>query len=83
MIAASRPLLADTESLGAARRAPIMNRFIVSQQRRDVLQDVIIWSRKEFVSRPRLCRSDGKIMPFRYYCAQFYPEPSDNGSSTP
>ena len=63
-------------------RAPIMNRFIASQQRRDVLQDVIIWSRKKYVSRPRLCRSDGKIMPFRYYCAQFYPDPSDNGSSS-
>ena len=61
-------------------RAPIMNRFISSQQRRDVLQDVIIWSRKNYVTRPRLCRSDGKIMPFRYYCAQFYPDPSDNGS---
>ncbi len=56
-------------------RAPIMNRFIASQQRDDVEQDVVIWRRKQYVSRPRLCRSDGKIMPFRYYCAQFYPDP--------
>jgi len=58
-------------------RAPIMNRFIVSQQRHDVLQDVVIWSRKQYRSRPRLSRSDGKIMPFRRYCAQFYPDPRD------
>ncbi len=58
-------------------RAPIMNRFIASQQYRDVQQDVVIWSRKQFRSRPLLCRSDGEIMPFRCYCAQFYPEPGD------
>ena len=50
-------------------RAPIMNKIMASQQRHDVLQDVVIWSRKQYRSRPRLCRSDGKIMPFRYYCA--------------
>ena len=60
-------------------RAPLMNRFIVTQQRGDVLQDVIIWSRKRYESRPRLCRSDGEIMPFRAYCAQFYPD-SRNGA---
>ena len=27
-------------------RAPIMNKIMASQQRRDVLQDVVIWSRK-------------------------------------
>ena len=54
-------------------RAPIINKFIAAIQHRDVLQDVVIWSRKRFRSRPRLCRSDGEIMPFRTYCAQFYP----------
>ena len=44
-------------------RAPIMNSFIASQQKDDVLQDVVIWSNKQYRSRPRLCRSDGKIMP--------------------
>lgn len=63
-------------------RAPLINKFMASQQKEDVRQDVIIWSRKQYVSRPRLCRSDGKIMPFRYYCAQFYPDPSDNGVSS-
>ena len=58
-------------------RAPIMNKFIVSQQRREVLQDVVIWSRKRYQSRPRLCRSDGEIMAYRRYCAQFYPDPRD------
>ena len=69
--------------LPVALRAPIMNRLMASQQREDVLQDVIIWSNKQYRSRPRLCRSDGKIMPFRYYCAQFYPDPSDSNGLTP
>ena len=60
-------------------RAPLMNRFMVAQQRHDVLQDVVIWSRKQYRSRPRLCASDGKIMPFRHYCAQFYADPCDSG----
>ena len=59
-------------------RAPIMNKFIVSMQYRDVLQDVVIWSRKRYRSRPRLCRSDGEIMPYRAYCAQFYPDAGDS-----
>ena len=53
-------------------RAPLMNRFIASQQERDVRQDVTIWSRKRYRSLPRLSRSDGEIMAFRAYCAQFY-----------
>ncbi len=62
-------------------RAPIMNKFMAAEQRNDVLQDVVIWSRQQHKTRPRLCRSDGKIMPFRYYCAQFYPESSENGAA--
>ena len=64
-------------------RAPIVNRFIAAIQHHDVRQDVVIWSRKRFRSRPRLCRSDGEIMPFRAYCAQFYPDPLDAASPTP
>ena len=64
-------------------RAPIMNRFMVSQQRHDVRQDVAIWRRKQYRSRPSLCRSDGRIMPFRRYCEQFYPDPCDSGGVTP
>ncbi len=62
-------------------RAPIMNRFIAEFQRRDVLKDVVIWSNKQYKPRPRLCRSDGEIMPFRAYCAQFYPDPRDEEGS--
>ena len=61
-------------------RAPIMNKFIAAQQYRDVMQDVGIWRHKRYRSRPRLCRSDGEIMPFRYYCAQFYSDPIDSES---
>ena len=59
-------------------RAPVMNKFMASLQKRDVLQDVAIWSRKQYRSRPRLCRSDGEIMLYRTYCTQFYPEPLDS-----
>ncbi len=58
-------------------RAPLINKFMALQQKEDVLQDVVIWGRKRYTSRPRLCRSDGEIMPFRYYCAQFYPQPGN------
>ena len=58
-------------------RAPLMNRFMASRQRQDVLDDVVIWSRKRYVSPPRLNRSDGEIMAYRAYCAQFYPDPAD------
>ena len=61
-------------------RAPVMNKFIAALQYGDVLQDVVIWKRKRYMSRPRLCRSDGEIMPYRAYCAQFYPDPNDSDS---
>ena len=64
-------------------RAPIVNKFIAAFQHQDVRQDVVIWSRKRFRSRPRLCRSDGEIMPFRAYCAQFYPDPLDTAGARP
>lgn len=58
-------------------RAPVMNRFLAARQMDDVRKDVVIWSRKRYHSRPRLCRSDGEIMAFRSYCAQFYPNLDD------
>ena len=70
-------MIAGLGFLPPGLRAPIMNKFMAAQQKDDVLQDVIIWRHKQYRSRPRLCRSDGKIMPFRYYCAQFYPDPHD------
>ncbi len=62
-------------------RAPIMNKVMAEFQRQDVLKDVVIWSNKQYRPRPRLCRSDGEIMPFRAYCAQFYPDPRDEQAS--
>ena len=56
-----------------------MNRFIAAQQEQDVRQDVIIWGRKRYRSLPRLSRSDGEIMAFRAYCAQFYPDACGSG----
>ena len=76
-------MIAGLGFLPVRLRAPIMNKIMASQQRQDVLQDVVIWSRKQYRSRPRLCRSDGNIMQFRYYCAQFYPDPEDCDNSTP
>ena len=72
-IRSPRRLVGGLGFLPRRLRAPIINKFIVAIQHRDVLQDVVIWSRKRFRSRPRLCRADGEIMPFRTYCAQFYP----------
>ena len=66
--------------LPVGMRAPIMNKFISAMQHQDVLQDVVIWSLKQYRTRPRLCRSDGETMPFRAYCAQFYPASSDSAS---
>ena len=74
--------LAGLEFLPVGMRAPIMNKFTASQQVREVLQDEVIWSRKQYQSRPRLCRSDGEIMTYRKYCAQFYPDSSENGRSS-
>ena len=55
-------------------RHRLMNRILMSQQKRDVLQDVVIWERKQYRSPPRLCRADGPIGKYRRYCRQFYPE---------
>ena len=64
-------------------RARLMNKIILSAQKRDVLQDVVIWGRKQYRSRPRLCQSDGEIGLFRRYCAQFYSDRSESGQEVP
>ncbi|WP_419848705.1 Rieske 2Fe-2S domain-containing protein [Candidatus Poriferisocius sp.] len=56
-------------------RAPIINKIMAAFEKQDVLQDIPIWSTKQYRSRPRLSRADGEIMQFRSYCAQFYPDP--------
>ena len=57
-------------------RQRLMNHILLSQQKRDVLQDVVIWERKRFRSPPRLCQADGPIGKYRRYCQQFYPDPT-------
>ena len=64
--------------LPVALRTRLMNEIILNGQKADVLQDVLIWAKKRYRSRPRLCRSDGEIGPFRRYCRQFYAEVSDS-----
>ena len=59
-------------------RAPVMNRILAAFQLGDVMQDVVIWSRKRYLQRPRLSAADGEIMPFRVYCAQFYPTSAES-----
>ena len=76
-----RRWIAGLGLLPVGLRAPIRNRFIAESQRRDVLKDVFTWRNKKYRSRPRLCRSDGEIMPFRAYCAQFYPGPRNTEGS--
>ena len=58
-------------------RTWVMNKIIIAAQKRDVLSDVVIWDRKQYIPRPRLCSSDGEIGTFRRYCEQFYPEHPD------
>ncbi len=64
-------------------RAPIINKFMAAFEKQDVLQDIPIWSTKQYRSRPRLSRADGEIMQFRSYCAQFYPDPSGEAADGP
>ena len=54
-------------------RHRVMNEILLSQQRRDVQQDVAIWERMRYRQQPRLCRADGPIGAYRRYCRQFYP----------
>ena len=55
-------------------RTRIMSKILIHYQKNDVLQDVVIWDRKQYRPQPALCRSDGEIGKFRHYCKQFYPE---------
>ena len=78
----TRRRISSLGMIPARMRAPLVNNFVAAMQKHDVLQDVVIWSRKRYQSRPRLCRSDGEIMPFRAYCAQFYPDLKDAEAET-
>ena len=59
-------------------RHRLLNIFFIREERRFVLQDVIIWDRKRYRTPPRLSRTDGPIGKYRRYCRQFYP----NSAST-
>ena len=67
-----RPI-AGLRFLPVKLRTTLMNKILISAQKRDVLQDVAIWGRKRHLPDPRLCRSDGAIGKYRRYCRQFYP----------
>ena len=60
--------------LPVSLRHRLMSRLLLSEERRFVMQDVVIWERKRYRSPPRLCRTDGPIGKYRLYCRQFYPE---------
>ncbi len=51
-----------------------LSRFFISRVKHDVRQDVTIWKNKRYQPLPILSRSDGEVMAYRDYCAQFYPE---------
>ena len=67
--------------LPVSLRHRVMNQILLSQQRRDVQQDVVIWERMRYRRQPRLCRADGPIGAYRRYCRQFYPELAVSESS--
>ncbi len=68
-----RPI-AGMRFLPSRLRTRVPNKIIFAFQKRDVLQDVVIWGRKHYQPRPALCRSDGEIGKYRRYCEQFYPD---------
>lgn len=60
-------------------RTETMNKLMLLFQKHDVMQDVEVWSRKRYRSRPSLCASDGEIGLYRRYCRQFYENHRDSG----
>ena len=69
-----RRAIAGLRFLPVGLRTRAMNKIVISMQRKDVLQDIVIWQQKSYRLRPRLCRSDGAIGKYRRYCRQFYPD---------
>ena len=60
--------------LPVSLRHRLLSRIFLSEERRFVLQDVVIWERKQYRVPPRLSRADGPIGKYRRYCRQFYSE---------
>ena len=71
-----RQFIAGLGFLPVKLRHRLMNLFLLSEEKRYVMQDVVIWERKQYRSPPRLCRADGPIGTYRRYCRQFYPDPT-------
>ena len=61
-------------------RHSVMNQILLSQQKRDVQQDVVIWEPLRYRHQPRLCQSDGPVGTYRRYCRQFYPDLAKAGA---
>ncbi|MCY3792807.1 MAG: hypothetical protein OXG51_00355 [Gammaproteobacteria bacterium] len=59
-------------------RLNLMNRLTLRMEAGYVKEDVLIWSRKRYLSHPRLNGADGEILAYRRYCEQFY-EGRDKG----
>jgi len=55
-------------------RTRLMNFFVIRGQKNDVIQDSIIWRRKQYRPRPALSPDDAKVGLYRRYCRQFYPQ---------
>lgn len=55
-------------------RHRLLNPFVLREERRFVLQDVVIWERKKYQAPPRLSQADGPVGKYRQYSRQFYPE---------
>ena len=75
----TRPIV-GLRFLPPALRTETMNKLMLFFQRHDVMQDVEIWSRKRYRSRPSLSRADGEIGLYRRYCRQFYEGQQESGS---
>ncbi len=60
-------------------RTAVLNEFVLSGQRREVMRDIGFWRGKQYRKRPRLCESDGGIALYRSWCRQFYPDARGGG----
>ena len=73
MLRPKRPIV-GLRFLPLQLRNRLMNKILVSGIRNDVLQDVVIWSRKHYLPYPFFDHFDDEIRVYRNYCKQFYPE---------
>ena len=83
LVSAIRPLrrprrrIAGLAFLPVGVRTSLMNKFVLYMQMVFVKQDVVIWSRKNYLPRPRLARGDADMAKYREYCKQFYPQSAE------